>query len=141
MIIPKDVQPESMPELLVTGNVVPYGGEKCTSSILQNVQISGFLDDGHEDLVRGDPLDGAAPVGISFDGGEFKTIDVPVVRQGQVPTVQAVLKTVEVPQVQFLDRVVDVPLVMQRQVPFPSMPRERVQERIVEESIDVLLLK
>ena len=34
-----------------------------------------------------------------------KTVDVPVVRQGQVPTVQTVQ---EVPQVSFLDRVVDV---------------------------------
>ena len=135
--IPKDIQLESMPKLLVTGNVVPYGGQKCASSILQNVQISGILDDGHEVLVGGDPLDGAAPVGISFDGGEFKTVDVSVVRQGQVPTVQAVQKTVEVPQVQFLDRVVDVPLVMQRQVPCPSMPRERIQERIWEETIDI----
>ena len=37
-----------------------------------------------------------------------KTVDVPVVKQGQVHAVQAVQKTVEVPQVEFHDRVVDV---------------------------------
>ena len=42
-------------------------------------------------------------------------------------------KAVEVPQVQFRDRVVDVPVVMQRQV-----PQERILERIVEET-DVLV--
>ena len=57
-------------------------------------------------------------------------------RQGQVPTVQAVQKTVEVPQVQFHDRVVEVPVVTQRQ-DMPSMPRERIQECIVEEIIEV----
>ena len=35
-----------------------------------------------------------------------KTTDMPVVRQGRVPTIQPVQKTVEVPQVQFLDRMV-----------------------------------
>ena len=66
-----------------------------------------------------------------------KTIDVPVVMQRQVLASQTVQKTVEVPQVEFLDRVVDVSLVMQRHLPCPSMPGERVQERIVEENIDV----
>ena len=42
-----------------------------------------------------------------------KTVDVPVVEQGQVST-QTVQKTVEESQVQLLDRVVDVPVVMQR---------------------------
>ena len=37
---------------------------------------------------------------------------MPVVRQGQVPTVQAVQANVELPQVQFLDRLVKVPVVM-----------------------------
>ena len=44
-------------------------------------------------------------------------VDVPVVRQDQVSTVQAVHKTVEVPQVQFLDRVADVPVATQRRIP------------------------
>ena len=55
-----------------------------------------------------------------------ETIDVPVVAQCQVPTMQAV-QTVEVPQVQFPDRVVSLPVVMQRQV-----PQEQIPERIVE---------
>ena len=54
-----------------------------------------------------------------------KSVDVPVVMQGQVLISQTVQKTVKVPQVQFLDRVVDVPVVAQRQMP---------QERIVEET-------
>ena len=45
-------------------------------------------------------------------------------------------KTVEVPQVQFHDRVVEVLVVTQRQ-DVPSMPRERIQECIVEEIIEV----
>ena len=52
-------------------------------------------------------------------------VDVPVVVQRQVPTIQTVQKTLEVSKVQFLDRVVDVPVVTQRQV-----PQERIQERI-----------
>ena len=101
---------------------------------IRNVQISGSVVDGHEVLVRADTPDGVTPVGISFDGGEFKTIDVPVVRQGQIPTIQLVQKIVEVPQVQFHDRVVNVPVAMKRQVPYPSMLRERIQAIIVEKS-------
>ena len=104
---------------------------------IRNLQISGSVVDGHEILVRADTPDGATPVGISVDGGEFKATDVPVVMQGRVPSIQPVQKTVEVPQVQFHDRVVDVPVAMQRQVPCPSMPREGIQKRIVEQSIDV----
>ena len=61
-------------------------------------------------------------------------VDVPVMMEGHIPTLQLVQKTVEVPQVQFHDRVVDVPIAMQRQVPYPSMPREPIQEFIVEKS-------
>merc|ERR1712066_778885 len=42
---------------------------------------------------------------------------VPVVKQRQVPSIQKIQKTVEVPQVQYVDRIVDVPVVKQRQVP------------------------
>ena len=59
---------------------------------------------------------------------------VPVMMQGHIPPIQPVQKTVEVPQVQFYDRVVNVPVAMQRQVLCPSMPRERIQEFIVEKS-------
>ena len=75
--IPKDIQPESVPKLPITGNIVPYGGDKCAPAFLQNVQSSGFLDDGHEVLVRTGHLDSATPFGASFDGGEFKPIDAP----------------------------------------------------------------
>ena len=49
-----------------------------------------------------------------------KIVDMPIVTQRQVPTIQMMQESVEVPQVQFLDRVVDVPVVMQRQVSCPS---------------------
>ena len=65
-------------------------------------------------------------------------VDVPVVRQGQILTVQLVQTIVEVPQVQFHDRVVNIPVAMQRQVPYPSTPRERIQAIIVEKS-DILV--
>ena len=42
-----------------------------------------------------------------------KIADVPVVVQSQVPVIEKLQKTVEVPQVQFIDKVIDVP--MQRQ--------------------------
>merc|ERR1719374_511169 len=73
--IPKDVQPNSVPKFVVTGNVVPYGGEKCAPAFLQNVKMKGSMMDGHEVLVRAGPLDGAAPFGISFDGSDFKPIN------------------------------------------------------------------
>ena len=98
----------------------------------RNVQISGSVVDDHDVLVRADTRDGVTPVGISFDGGEFKTIDVPVVMQGQNPTI--VQKIVEVPQVQFHDRVVNVLVAMQRQVPYPLTSRERIQAIVVEKS-------
>ena len=56
-----------------------------------------------------------------------KVIDVPVAAQHQAPTVQAVEKTVEVRQVQFLDRVADIPVSMQRQ-----MLQKQVSELISE---------
>ena len=52
--IPKDIQPESVPGLLVAENVVPYDRDKCDPVILQNVQISGSVTDGHEVLARAD---------------------------------------------------------------------------------------
>ena len=61
-------------------------------------------------------------------------VDVPVMMEGHIPTIQPVQKTVEVPKVQFHDRVVDVPVAMQRQVTYPSMPRERIQEFSVAKS-------
>jgi len=73
--IPKDVQPNSVPKLVVTGNVVPYGGDKCAPAFLQNVKMTGSMIEGHEVLVRAGPLDGAAPFGISFDGSDFKPIN------------------------------------------------------------------
>ena len=60
-----------------------------------------------------------------------RIVDMPVVVQRRVPTIQAAQKTEEVPRAQLLDRVVDVSVLMQRQV-----PQEQIQECIVEK-IDV----
>ena len=61
-----------------------------------------------------------------------KTVDVPIMTQGHVYHLSSCAD--KGPQVQFHDRVVDVPVAMQRQVPYPPMPRERIQELIVEKS-------
>ena len=53
---------------------------------------------------------------------------MPVGWPEQVPTIRPVQKTVEMPQVQFLDRVLDAPVAMQRHA-----THERIQERTVEE--------
>ena len=241
--IPKDIQLESVPKRLITGNVVPCGDDTCAPVSLQNVQISGSVADGHEVLARADKIlrvikkhraekylgmfteiaekiddhekfderfgecsnpgnRGDSTIGakiaelLSVNASKSddeqlslkecvnrmngytndiysiigesvaavasflvlgilrkkslqeesavkvqktvevpqvqyidKNVDVPVVRQGQVPTVQAVQKTVEVPQFQFHDRAVDFPVSMQRQ-----LPQERIQELIVEET-------
>ena len=91
-----------------------------------------------------------------------ETIDITVVRQSRVPTIQPVQKTVEVPQVQFLDRMIDVPIeetkILQRttervmDIPVPQVAEESIEmfnvlsqdhvqqrnvERTIEETIDV----
>ena len=63
-----------------------------------------------------------------------KTEELPQVQfldrvMGSVPTIQTVQQTVEVPEVQFPDRAADVPVSMQRQV-----PQEQIMEGIVEEA-------
>ena len=50
-----------------------------------------------------------------------KTVDVPGVRQGQVPTIQPIQKAVEVPQAQFFDRVLDAPVSESRSTPLKRM--------------------
>ena len=57
-----------------------------------------------------------------------KAMDVPVVMQRQVPTVQKVQKTAEVPQVQFIDKVVDAPVIMKRQVPAIQVAQKTVKD-------------
>ena len=65
---------------------------------------------------------------------KYRIIDMPVVRQGRVPTIEPVQRIVEMPQVQFLDRVLGVPVVTQSHVPLPAVPQEQIQERIVEDT-------
>ena len=56
MPIPKDIQPEPVPNPFITGNVVPCGGDVCVPVSLQNVQISGSMADGHEVPARADEI-------------------------------------------------------------------------------------
>ena len=54
MPIPEDIQLESVPKLLITGNVVSYGGDVRAPTSSQNEQISESMADGHEVLSRAD---------------------------------------------------------------------------------------
>merc|ERR1719374_443716 len=72
--VPKDVQPNSVSKLVVTGNVLPCGGDKCAPAFLQNVKVTGSMIDNHEVLVRAGPLDGATPFGVSLNGSDFKPV-------------------------------------------------------------------
>ena len=47
-----------------------------------------------------------------------RVLDIPVVTQEWVLTVQTVQRNVKIPQVQCLGKVADVPVVVQRQVPW-----------------------
>ena len=90
-----------------------------------------------------------------------KVVDVPRVMQKQVPAIQKVQKTVEVPQVQyidkvvdvqktvkvpqvqFLDKVVDIPNVRQRQVPTIQRLQKKVeasQVQFIDQGVDVPLV-
>ena len=51
------------------------------------------------------------------NGDSYRFLEEPVVLQRQAPMIQKVLKTVEFPQVQYVDEIVDEPVVMQGQVP------------------------
>ena len=60
-----------------------------------------------------------------------KTTDVPVVRRGQVPTIQPVQKTVKVPQVQFLDRMVEQITETQPVSFAEETPKTQTQEKVI----------
>ena len=51
------------------------------------------------------------------DGGNPTNLNVPLVTQRQVPTIQFTQKTVEIPQVQFKDTEVDEPVVQRQRRP------------------------
>ena len=63
------------------------------------------------------------------NGDSYRFLEEPVVLQRQAPMIQKVLKTVEFPQVQYVDEIVDEPVVMQDQV-----PTTQIVEKIVEAS-------
>ena len=54
-------------------------------------------------------------------------VDEPVVLQRQTPMIQEVLKTVEFPQVQYVDEIVDVLVVAQSQVPTVQAVQKAVE--------------
>ena len=51
------------------------------------------------------------------NGESYRFLEEPVALQRQAPMIQKVLKTIEFPQVQYVDEIVDEPVVMQGQVP------------------------
>lgn len=59
-------------------------------------------------------------------------MEVLVVMQRQMPTIQKMQTTVEVPQLQCIDRVVDVPVVMRRQVPIIQRVHKIVEVKQVQ---------
>merc|ERR1712083_283732 len=71
-------------------------------------------------------------------------VDVPVTKQRQVPSIQKMGRTVEVPQIQYIDRVVDVPVVKQRQVPSIQKVQRTVevpQVQYIDRVVDVPVMK
>jgi len=72
--IPKDVEPNSVPKLLVTGNVQPHGAEKCAPAYLHDVMMMGSLLRYNQILVRSGSLEGPAPFGVSVNGSSFEQI-------------------------------------------------------------------
>uniref|UniRef100_A0A7S1F1S4 Uncharacterized protein n=1 Tax=Noctiluca scintillans TaxID=2966 RepID=A0A7S1F1S4_NOCSC len=72
--IPKDVATHLQPKLLVTGNVEPYGDEKCAPAYLKEVMLRGTLMGHHHVLVRSGSLEGPAPFGVSVNYSSFEQI-------------------------------------------------------------------
>ena len=67
-----------------------------------------------------------------------KVVEVPVMLRRQVPAIQKVQKTVEVPPVQYIGEIVDVPVVAQRQVPtFQTVQKTVEAPQIIEEVVEV----
>ena len=66
-----------------------------------------------------------------------RTIDVLVVKQGQVLASQPVRKTVEAPQVQFLDRVPDAPVATQLVEVPKIVSQDKIPQRTAEQVMDI----
>ena len=66
-----------------------------------------------------------------------KTVDVSVVRQRQVPTIQTVQKAAEAPQVQFLDRVPDIPVATQLVEVPKIVSQDKIPQRTAEQVMDI----
>ena len=70
-----------------------------------------------------------------------RTVDVPVVMQGQVLVSQTVQKTAEAPQVQFLDRVPDVPVATQLVEVPKIVSQDKIPQRTAEQVMDIPVLR
>ena len=68
-----------------------------------------------------------------------KGVDVPVVKQRQVPQIQTPRMTVEVPTVQFTDRVMNVPVIMQ--ITLVTKPVKIPQIQHTSKVVDVPVVK
>ena len=73
--IPERVQPNSVPKLVVTGNVLHHDRVKCSFGFFWNVKMTRSMMSGHEVLVRASLLMVQDPSGVGFDGSEFNPID------------------------------------------------------------------
>ena len=72
----KNLQPNSVPKLVVTGNALHHDDRvKCFCGFFQNVKLTRSMMNGHEVLVRACHNDGTSTCGVGFDGSEFKPID------------------------------------------------------------------
>ena len=73
--MPKNVQPNSGPKLVVTGNVPHHDRVKCVFGFFRNGKMTRSMMNGHEVLVRAGHFDGTSSCGVGSDGSEFKPID------------------------------------------------------------------
>ena len=70
--IPKNVQPNSVPKLAVTENVLHQDRVKCSCGFFQNVKMTRSMMNGQV-LVRACHF--TCPFGVGFHGSEFNPID------------------------------------------------------------------
>merc|ERR1712176_1613012 len=73
-----------------------------------------------------------------------KVQQIPVVKQRQVPMVQKVERTVEVPQIEYVDNHVHIPVHKHRHVPMVSVTQKHVEVPViqtVEKIVDVPVVK
>ena len=72
--MPKNVQPNSVPKLVVTGMCYTMRESSVSFGFFQNVTMTCSMMNGQV-LVRASHFDGTSSRGVGFDGREFKPID------------------------------------------------------------------